>query len=70
VDLAGKTAIVTGAGFVRADVRVGDDIQHMVEVAERAYDGLDILVNNTGGGGHVELHFPRRARCGGAPRWT
>ena len=101
MDLAGKTAIVTGAAagagraiaqrlgregaavvvadidlwngtqtvqriqavggrawFMRADVRVGDDLQHMVEVAERAYDGLDILVNNAGGGGHVEPHFP------------
>lgn len=46
------------ARFVRADVRVGDDVQHLVEVADRAYDGLDVLVNNAGGGGHVEPHFP------------
>jgi len=46
------------ARFVRADVRVGDDVQHLVELADRAYDGLDVLVNNAGGGGHVEPHFP------------
>jgi NAD(P)-dependent dehydrogenase (short-subunit alcohol dehydrogenase family) len=46
------------ARLVRADVRVGGDVQHLVEVAERAHDGLDVLVNNAGGGGHVEPHFP------------
>jgi NADP-dependent 3-hydroxy acid dehydrogenase YdfG len=31
------------ATFMRADVRIGADVQHMVEVAERTYRGLDIL---------------------------
>jgi NAD(P)-dependent dehydrogenase (short-subunit alcohol dehydrogenase family) len=46
------------ATFVRADLRIGDDVQNLVEAADRTYHGLDILVNNAGGGGHVEPHFP------------
>ena len=30
----------------------------MVEVADRTHQGLGILVNNAGGGGHVEPVFP------------
>jgi NAD(P)-dependent dehydrogenase (short-subunit alcohol dehydrogenase family) len=45
------------ASFVRADVRVGDDAQHMVEFAERTYGWLDFLVNNAGD--TLEPHFPK-----------
>jgi NAD(P)-dependent dehydrogenase (short-subunit alcohol dehydrogenase family) len=41
------------ASFVRADVTNPDDVQAMVDAAEP-----QILVNNAGGGGHVEPHFP------------
>jgi NAD(P)-dependent dehydrogenase (short-subunit alcohol dehydrogenase family) len=36
------------AMFVRADMRVGDDIRRMVAFAGRTYGGLDIVVNNAG----------------------
>jgi NAD(P)-dependent dehydrogenase (short-subunit alcohol dehydrogenase family) len=44
------------AAFVRADVRVGEDVEHMVQFAEETYGGLDILVNNAGD--TFEPHFP------------
>jgi NAD(P)-dependent dehydrogenase (short-subunit alcohol dehydrogenase family) len=47
------------ASFVRADVRIGRDIQDMVWFAERTHGGLDILVNNAGG--TPEPHFPDAA---------
>jgi NAD(P)-dependent dehydrogenase (short-subunit alcohol dehydrogenase family) len=46
------------ARFVRADVRAPHDVRAMVRSAG---DGLRILVNNAGGGGHVEPHFPQAA---------
>ena len=39
------------ASFVRADVRVTGDVEHMVGVAEERHGGVDILVNNAGGWG-------------------
>jgi NAD(P)-dependent dehydrogenase (short-subunit alcohol dehydrogenase family) len=36
------------AAFVRADVRVGDDIRVMAALAEKTFGGLDVLVNNAG----------------------
>jgi NAD(P)-dependent dehydrogenase (short-subunit alcohol dehydrogenase family) len=44
------------AAFVRADVRVGDDVERMVQIAEETCGGLDILVNNAGD--TLEPHFP------------
>jgi NAD(P)-dependent dehydrogenase (short-subunit alcohol dehydrogenase family) len=44
------------AAFVRADVRVADDVHGMVTFAERTFGGLDILVNNAGN--TWEPHFP------------
>jgi NAD(P)-dependent dehydrogenase (short-subunit alcohol dehydrogenase family) len=44
------------AAFVRADVRVGDDVEGMVQFAEEVLGGLDILVNNAGD--TLEPHFP------------
>ena len=62
VDARGGEAVVreieAGGGrasFVRADVRVAEDVRRMVGAAG---DGLRVLVNNAGGGGHVEPHFP------------
>jgi NAD(P)-dependent dehydrogenase (short-subunit alcohol dehydrogenase family) len=46
------------ARFVRADVTSGDDVRRMVVFAEQELGGLQILVNNAGGGGHIEPHFP------------
>jgi NAD(P)-dependent dehydrogenase (short-subunit alcohol dehydrogenase family) len=46
------------ARFVRADVTSSDDIRRMVVFAEQELGGLQILVNNAGGGGHAEPHFP------------
>lgn len=46
------------ARFVRTDVTSGDDLRRMVAFAERELGTPRILVNNAGGGGHVEPHFP------------
>lgn len=46
------------ARFVRADVTHDDDVQRMVAFADQGRGGPQILVNNAGGGGHVEPHFP------------
>jgi NAD(P)-dependent dehydrogenase (short-subunit alcohol dehydrogenase family) len=54
-------AIEAGGGsatFVRADVSSPDDVEGMVAFAARDGDGPHVLVNNAGGGGHVEPHFP------------
>jgi NAD(P)-dependent dehydrogenase (short-subunit alcohol dehydrogenase family) len=46
------------ARFVRADVTSGDDVRRMVAFAEQGLGGPQILVNNAGGGGHIEPNFP------------
>jgi NAD(P)-dependent dehydrogenase (short-subunit alcohol dehydrogenase family) len=52
-DVAGRRAIDTlgAASFVRTDVRVDGDVEHMVGFAEERHGGVDILVNNAGGWG-------------------
>ena len=56
-DSAGEAAVAAivergGAGsFVRTDVRVDGDVEHMVAFAEERHGGVDILVNNAGGWG-------------------
>jgi NAD(P)-dependent dehydrogenase (short-subunit alcohol dehydrogenase family) len=51
-------ARIEGAGgrarFVRADMRNAADVEALIAAA----DGLRVLVNNAGGGGHVPPHFP------------
>jgi NAD(P)-dependent dehydrogenase (short-subunit alcohol dehydrogenase family) len=49
-----RVAREIGARFVRADMTSDDDVRRMIAFA----GGLQILVNNAGGGGHVEPHFP------------
>jgi NAD(P)-dependent dehydrogenase (short-subunit alcohol dehydrogenase family) len=46
------------ARFVQADVTSSDDIRRVVAFAGQELGGLQILVNNAGGGGHVAPHFP------------
>jgi NAD(P)-dependent dehydrogenase (short-subunit alcohol dehydrogenase family) len=46
------------AAFVSADVTNDADVQGMVVFADQGRGGPHILVNNAGGGGHVEPHFP------------
>jgi NAD(P)-dependent dehydrogenase (short-subunit alcohol dehydrogenase family) len=53
------------ARFMHADVTARDDVAGMIAFAERELGGLQILVNNAGGGGHVEPHFPDAS----APEW-
>jgi NAD(P)-dependent dehydrogenase (short-subunit alcohol dehydrogenase family) len=50
---AGRRALDTlgAASFVRTDVRVEGDVEHMVGFAEERHGGVDILVNNAGGWG-------------------
>jgi NAD(P)-dependent dehydrogenase (short-subunit alcohol dehydrogenase family) len=52
-DAAGRQALDTlgAASFVRTDVRVDGDVEHMVGFAEERHGGVDILVNNAGGWG-------------------
>jgi NAD(P)-dependent dehydrogenase (short-subunit alcohol dehydrogenase family) len=52
-DAAGRRALDTlgAASFVRTDVRVDGDVEHMVGFAEERHGGVDILVNNAGGWG-------------------
>jgi NAD(P)-dependent dehydrogenase (short-subunit alcohol dehydrogenase family) len=56
-DLAGEAAVAAisergGSGsFVRTDVRVDGDVEHMITFAEERHGGVDILVNNAGGWG-------------------
>jgi len=52
-DAAGRRAIDTlgAASFVRTDIRVDGDVEHMVGSAEERHGGVDILVNNAGGWG-------------------
>jgi NAD(P)-dependent dehydrogenase (short-subunit alcohol dehydrogenase family) len=46
------------ASFVKVDVTDDCDLRAMVTHAGEVADGLHVLVNNAGGGGHVEPHFP------------
>jgi NAD(P)-dependent dehydrogenase (short-subunit alcohol dehydrogenase family) len=46
------------ATFVRADVRVAAEVEDLVARAGQDGGGPHVLVNNAGGGGHVEPHFP------------
>jgi NAD(P)-dependent dehydrogenase (short-subunit alcohol dehydrogenase family) len=46
------------ASFVRADVRVDGDVEHMVGIACERHGGVDILVNNAGGCGPT-ANFPK-----------
>jgi NAD(P)-dependent dehydrogenase (short-subunit alcohol dehydrogenase family) len=62
-DAAGEAAVRTiserggTASFIRTDVRVDGDLEHMVTVAEQRHGGVDILVNNAGGWGPT-ANFP------------
>ena len=53
VEAAGGRATV-----VVADVRREGDVRAMVDAAVAEFGGLDVLVNNAGGGGHIPPHFP------------
>jgi NAD(P)-dependent dehydrogenase (short-subunit alcohol dehydrogenase family) len=44
-----RAAAALGGVFVRADVIEDAELQRMIETAERAGGGLDVLVNNAGG---------------------
>jgi NAD(P)-dependent dehydrogenase (short-subunit alcohol dehydrogenase family) len=58
-DRAGHGAaseIGSSAAFVRADVRVGSDVERMIAFAVQHFGGLDVLVNNAGGWGTA--NFP------------
>jgi NAD(P)-dependent dehydrogenase (short-subunit alcohol dehydrogenase family) len=46
------------ASFVRADLRVDGDVEHMVSIACERHGGVDILVNNAGGWGPT-ANFPK-----------
>jgi NAD(P)-dependent dehydrogenase (short-subunit alcohol dehydrogenase family) len=46
------------ATFVRADVTQDADVGRMVVFADQGRGGPHILVNNAGGGGHLDPHFP------------
>ena len=50
------TAMGSSAAFVRADVRVGSDVERMLTFAVQHFGGLDVLVNNAGGCGTA--NFP------------
>ena len=55
VDAAGGEAVAgeVGGRFVRADLRDPADVARLIASSEPS-----VLVNNAGGGGHVEPHFP------------
>jgi NAD(P)-dependent dehydrogenase (short-subunit alcohol dehydrogenase family) len=46
------------ATFTRADVTSDEDVAGMLAFAREWQGGPEILVNNAGGGGHIEPHFP------------
>jgi NAD(P)-dependent dehydrogenase (short-subunit alcohol dehydrogenase family) len=46
------------AAFVRADMTSDRDVAAMLAFARRWRGGPHVLVNNAGGGGHIEPHFP------------
>jgi NAD(P)-dependent dehydrogenase (short-subunit alcohol dehydrogenase family) len=49
------------AWFVHADMASDEHVRRMVVFAEDELGGPHVLVNNAGGGGHVEPHFPDAA---------
>jgi NAD(P)-dependent dehydrogenase (short-subunit alcohol dehydrogenase family) len=53
IDAAGGSA-----SYVRADITDDGDVRNMVAFADQGRCGPRLLVNNAGGGGHVEPHFP------------
>jgi NAD(P)-dependent dehydrogenase (short-subunit alcohol dehydrogenase family) len=56
------------ARFIEVDVTSGDDVRAMVAFAERELGGLQVLVNNAGGGGDIERTSPTPVRpSGGRP---
>ena len=58
-DRAGFEAVSSmgsSAAFVRADTRVGSDVERMIAFAVERFGGLDVLVNNAGGWGAA--NFP------------
>jgi len=58
-DQAGvETARDVRGRFVRTDVTDRADLERLVAFAREQLDGPHILVNNAGGGGHVEPQFP------------
>lgn len=46
------------AWFVEADMTSNEHVRRMISFAEQEVGGLHVLVNNAGGGGHVEPHYP------------
>jgi NAD(P)-dependent dehydrogenase (short-subunit alcohol dehydrogenase family) len=46
------------AWFVDADMTSAEQVSRMIEFAQHEVGDLHVLVNNAGGGGHVEPHFP------------
>ena len=46
------------AWVVGADVTSHAHVRRMIAFAEQELGGLHVLVNNAGGGGHIEPHFP------------
>jgi NAD(P)-dependent dehydrogenase (short-subunit alcohol dehydrogenase family) len=46
------------AAFVHADMTNDGDVADMLAFAQQWRGGPQILVNNAGGGGHIEPHFP------------
>jgi NAD(P)-dependent dehydrogenase (short-subunit alcohol dehydrogenase family) len=75
-DVAGDAAVAAiasrgGAGsFVRTDVRVDGDLEHMVAFASERHGGVDILVNNAGGWGPTANYPLRLSADSGARRST
>jgi NAD(P)-dependent dehydrogenase (short-subunit alcohol dehydrogenase family) len=58
-DRAGSAAVSSmdsSVAFVRADARVGSDVERMIAFAVERFGGLDVLVNNAGGWGAA--NFP------------
>lgn len=49
---------IEDGGFVRTDVRVPGDLEHMVAFAVERHGGVDVLVNNAGGWGPT-ANFPK-----------
>jgi NAD(P)-dependent dehydrogenase (short-subunit alcohol dehydrogenase family) len=65
IDVAAGDAAVSAlrerggeASFVRADMRVDGDVEHMVAAACERHGGVDVLVNNAGGWGPT-ANFPQ-----------